>query len=324
MGTKTIGLFYAAPERVELREIELDPPAPDQVQVQLLVTGLCAYDLSLFRGHLPSYLSFPFLHGHEGVGIVRAVGANVKRLAVGDRVALMGNASKLLGRMANVNQELAARVPDDGRAPELWLAEPVACVVNGLEWNQLRAGDRVAVVGAGFMGLLLIQGLRYSLAAEVTAIDLDEHRLELAREFGARRVINPLSAEGKAQLTDLERAPFDVVIESAGSQAALDLSYRILRSGGVLNIFASHRGSTTRSVDIYEWHHKGIRVFNTSPKISPNFEAIFHRTIPLMERGVFDLAPLITHRTRPEDAQALFELALARKEDYIKGIVVWD
>lgn len=320
---RTIGLFYVAPRRVELCEFELGDPTPDEVQVALQVTGLCAYDLALFQGILPSYLSFPFLHGHEGVGIVVKVGANVTGLHTGDSVALMGNTSKLFGRHANVPAAFAAKIPSPGRAPELWLAEPVACVVNGLAWSQLRPGDRVAVIGTGFMGLLLIQGLRYSLCAEVVAIDIDEHRLQLAGQFGTAELINPQTEAGQMRLAELKSAPFDVVIESAGTQPALDLSYRLVRPGGVLNIFASHRGSTTRSVDLYEWHHKGLCVYNTSPKIEPDFARVFQRTIPLLARKVFDLEPLITHRAAPQDAQELFELALARRDNYLKGVIRW-
>jgi threonine dehydrogenase-like Zn-dependent dehydrogenase len=320
---RTQGLFYAAPGRVELREIEVGDPGPGQVQVEVQVTGVCAYDISLFQGLLPSYLSFPFLHGHEAVGVVRKMGANVSGLAAGNRVAAMGNSSRLFGHVANVDASLAARVADDPREPELWLAEPVACVVNGLEWSRLVPGDRVAVVGTGFMGLLFLQGLQRSLCAGIVGIDMDERRLRLARECGAGEVVNPQTPEGERRLAELERDPLDVVIECAGSQAALDLSYRILRPGGVLNISSSHRGSGRRSVDVYEWHHKGIAVFNTSPKIAPDFPRVFRRTVRLMERGVFDLRPLITHRTAPAGAQALFELASAKGEGYVKGIVEW-
>jgi threonine dehydrogenase-like Zn-dependent dehydrogenase len=320
---KTEGLFYAAPGRVELREIEVGDPGPDQVQVELQVTGVCAYDLSLFQGLLPSNLSFPFLHGHEGVGVVRKLGGKVSGLAAGDRVAVMGNASRLFGRLANVDTSLAARVTEEPREPEVWLAEPVACVVNGLEWSRLVPGDRLAVVGTGFMGLLFLQGLRRSLCAEIVGIDIDERRLGLARECGASEVVHPQTPEGERRLAELEKDPLDVVVECAGSQAALDLSYRILRPAGVLNISSSHRGSGRRSVDVYEWHHKGIAVFNTSPKIAPDFPRVFRRTVKLMERGAFDLRPLITHRAAPGEAQALFELATARGEGYVKGIVQW-
>jgi threonine dehydrogenase-like Zn-dependent dehydrogenase len=320
---KAEGLFYAAPRRVELREIELGDPGPGQVQVEVQVTGVCAYDLSLFQGLLPSYLAFPFLHGHEAVGVVLKVGDKVSALSPGDRVAAMGNSSRLLARVANVDASLAARVPGDPREPELWLAEPVACVVNGLEWSKLVPGDRVAVVGTGFMGLLFLQGLRRSLCADVVGIDIDERRLRLARDCGATEVVNPETPEGERRLAQMEKDPFDVVIECAGSQAALDLSYRILRPAGILNISSSHRGSGRRSVDVYEWHHKGIAVFNTSPKITPDFPRVFRRTVKLMERAVFDLRPLITHRTAPAKAQALFELATAKGEGYVKGIVEW-
>lgn len=320
---KTEGLYYAAPGRVELREFELGDPEANQVQIELKVTGLCAYDLSLYQGVLPSYLAFPFLHGHEGVGIVKRVGADVSSVKEGNRVAAMGNSARLLGHYSNVDESLVARLPDDARPLEEWLAEPVACVVNGLDWTPLQAGDRVAVIGAGFMGLLLIQGLRYTLNSRVVAVDIDDLRLELAKQFGVGEAINPQSPQGQRRLDELKHTPFDIVIESAGSQPALDLSYEIVRPGGVLNIFSSHRGSGSRSVDIYEWHHKGIRVFNTSPKISPDFGRVFQRTIPLMKKGVFDLAPLISHRAAPPDAHTLYETALAKRENYLKGVVVW-
>jgi threonine dehydrogenase-like Zn-dependent dehydrogenase len=204
------------------------------------------------------------------------------------------------------------------------MAEPVACAVNGLAWSHIQPGDRVAVIGAGFMGLLLIQGLRATLCAEVTAIDIDGYRLELARKFGAQTVINPEADDAVTLTRELEANPLDVVIESAGTQSALDLSYRIVRPGGVLNIFSSHRGSGSRDVDIYEWHHKGLRVFNTSPKIEPDFVRVFHRTIPLMRRGVFDLTDLVTHRAPPEGATELFEAAIERREGFIKGVVMWE
>lgn len=321
---KTEGIFYTSPGQVELREFEIDDPGADRVQVELQATGLCAYDFTLFQGKLPSYLAFPFLHGHEGVGIICRVGAGVTGLKEGDRVAAMGNGSRLLGHYTNVDPSMVAPLPHDARPPEEWMAEPVACVVNGLDWSSLQAGDRVAVVGAGFMGLLLIQGLRFTLCAEVIAVDIDDHRLALAKQFGAAEMINPQSAEGQARLEQLERdAALDVVIEGAGTQPALDVSYRMLRPGGVLNIFSSHRGSDSRRVDIYEWHHRGLRVFNTSPKINPDFARVFQRTVPLIEKGVFDLAPLITHRAPPGEAQALYETALARRDRFIKGVILW-
>jgi threonine dehydrogenase-like Zn-dependent dehydrogenase len=320
---KSQGIFYVAPQRVELREFEIGEPAPDQVQIELGVTGLCAYDLALYNGFVPSGYAYPFLHGHEGVGVVRQVGARVTRVKPGDKVAVMGNSSRLLGHIANVPETMVARIPDDVAQLELWLAEPVSTVVNSIEWTNPVPGDRVAIVGAGFMGLMFAQALKYSLAAELIAMDLDDARLALARQFGATQTINVNSAQGQAQLEALQKNPVDISIESGGTQATLDLSYRILRAGGRLNIFGSHRGAI-RQVDVYEWHHLGLQVVNTSPKISHDYARVFQRTVTLMQKGIFDLRPLITHALPPERAPELYAIANARTPNYIKGIVKWN
>ena len=109
---------------------------------------------------------------------------------MGDKVTAMGDDSKLFGRLANVPAQSVARLEANVVDYQHWLAEPVACVANGLEWSHLVPGDRVAVVGTGFMGLLLVQGLRHSLAQEVLALDVDNRRLQLALQFGADRAIN--------------------------------------------------------------------------------------------------------------------------------------
>ena len=319
---KTVGIFYVAPHRVELREFEIGEPNPDEVQVEVQVTGLCAYDTAIYNGFVPANHSYPFLHGHEGVGVVRQVGAHVTSMKPGDKVAVMGNLSKLFGHIANVSENMVTRIPDAAMPLEYWLAEPVSTVVNSVEWSKNVPGDRVAIVGTGFMGLIFVQALKHSLSAELIAMDIDEHRLELARQFGATQTINVNSAEGLKQIETLKENPVDIAIEAAGTQPTLDLSYRILRAGGRLNIFGSHRG-TIRTVDIYEWHHLGIEVVNTSPKISHDFARVFQRTVKLMGKGVFDLKPLITHSVSPARAPELFEIANAKSQNYLKGVVNW-
>jgi threonine dehydrogenase-like Zn-dependent dehydrogenase len=320
---KTVGMFFEGPRQVQLKEFEIGDPEPNQVQVQVEVTGVCAYDLALFKGFVPKNHSYPFIHGHEGVGQVRKVGAQVTTVKEGDPVAVWGNASRLFGHLANVSESMIARLPADAQDLENWVAEPVATVVNSLEWSKLVPGDRVAVVGTGFMGLLFVQGLEHSLCQEVIAIDIDAHHLEIAKQFGASQTINSATPEGRESLEQLKRDPLDVVIESAGTQATMDLSTQLVRLAGRLNIFGSHRGEGPRQVDLYEWHHKGLEVYNTSPLLAPDFSRVFRRTVKLMQKGFFDLKPLITHAAAPQDAQELFEIATARRDGYIKGVVKW-
>lgn len=319
---KAKAMLYAAPGRVEMDEVEVRDPDIDEVQIELKATALCAWDLALFQGPDSPTGVWPFLHGHEGVGVVRKVGARVKGLREGDRVTAMGNEASLFGQFANVPESCAVRLPDSAERWEHWVAEPVACVVNGLEWCGLVPGDRVCVVGTGFMGLMWVQGLAHTLAQEVVGIDIDARRLALARQFGADRTIDLTAPGADEALAELREKPFDLVIEVAGKQPALDVAYSLLRPSGTLTIFSWQRGGN-RSIDLGTWHMSGFRVMNSGPAISPHFNQAFRRAVPLMERGVFDLKPLVTHVVPVEQAQGLFEAAVAHADGYIKGVVTW-
>jgi len=320
---KTEGLFYAAPNRIDLCEFDIDPPDHYEVQVELKASGLCAWDTALFQGHFGPGTTYPFLHGHEGAGIVRRVGSRVSGFSEGDRVCAMGNDAKLLGHHANVPQQYVAHIPDDVTDYSLWIAEPVACVCNGLEWCHLLPGERVAVIGTGFMGLMFVQALgQHSWCQELIAIDVDDRRLEMARQFGADRVVNPSTDAGQTEIQELMGNKLDLTIECAGNQAAFEMAYRLLRRAGRMNLFSAQRGEP-RQVDLASWHGLGIQVYATSPSIAKDFISIFQRAVGLMVKGTFDLRPLITHRSTPQNAQNLFETAVAKTDGYIKGVVVW-
>jgi 2-desacetyl-2-hydroxyethyl bacteriochlorophyllide A dehydrogenase len=319
---KTEGIFYVAPNKVELRELEVGDPDLYQVQLELKATAICAWDQALYKGILPAGTTYPFLHGHEGVGVVRKVGSRVTGYKEGDLVTSMGDNAGLWGHYANVTQTAVSRLRPDANDYEHWQAEPVACVMNGIEWCRVVPGDRVAVIGTGFMGLLLVQGLVHTTAAEVVAIEINPFRLELARQFGATQIINPHTAEGAEALKALASRPFDIVVEAAGTQEAFDYHYSLLRKQGKLCIFSWHKDGA-RSVDLGAWHMSGYEVGNASPSISPNFSRIFARAVPLIEKGVFDLKPLVTHVMSPEQAPELFEIAAHQSDGYIKGVVRW-
>jgi len=319
---RTQGIYYVAPNRVELREFELGDPDFSEVQIELKATALCAWDQALYKGILPAGTTYPFLHGHEGAGIVRKVGARVKGFVEGDLVTAMGDNAALWGHYANVPQTALAKLRPDVTDFEHWQAEPVSCAMNGIEWCGVVPGDRVAVIGTGFMGLLLVQGLVHTAAAEVVAIEINPVRLELAKRFGATQTINPHTAEGTEALEALAARPYDIVVEAAGTQEALDYHYSLLRKQGRLCIFSWHKDGP-RSVDLGAWHMSGYEVGNASPSISPNFSRIFARAVPLMEKGVFDLKPLVTHVMSPEQAPELFEIAAHQSDGYIKGVIRW-
>ena len=150
--------------------------------------------------------------------------------------------------------------------------------------------------------------------------DVKPRNLQLAREFGATEVVNAATASGQSRLEALREAPFDLVVEAAGAAATLSQATGLVRPGGKLGIFAWHH--EPRPVDLSAWHTRGLRVMNCAPNIGRDRnEETWDRAIRLMERGIFDMAPLVTHRHPAEDVQAAMELAAERPGDYIKGVL---
>lgn len=208
--------------RLEIVELELDEPGAGEVVVRLEATGVCHTDLHVLETGFNHPL--PVLLGHEGAGVVEAVGEGVE-LTVGERVVLgwrspcgecrwcargdqrrcrtppraarrlRTNGDKLfqtlqLGTFATrtvVHESAAIRIPD-GLPPEQ--ACLIGCAVatgvgSVLETAQAWEGARVGVIGCGAVGLSAVQGARIAGAAEIHALDLDERKLDAARRFGA-------------------------------------------------------------------------------------------------------------------------------------------
>ena len=313
----TQGLHFVAPGKVEMREVGIPQPGPDEILVEIKACGLCKVDIRAFQGEARK--EYPFLAGHEGAGIVSEVGKGVEGFSPGDKVTLLGGGH--FAKFALVRTAQVAKIPQEVNDFEHWISEPVACATNGMLHSEIVPGDRIVIIGTGFMGLLLVQGLAHSPFGELIALDIDDSRLRLAAEFGAEEILNPASAEDHSRIEELKEREADLVIDASGAAEALDLATQLVCRAGRLVLFGWHYGM--RSVDAKLWHTKGLRVANPSPAINPRFSDIFKRAVRLMRRRVFDLRPLITHALPPERAQELFEIAAEKKDGYIKGVLIY-
>ncbi len=305
---------FTAPFVAEIKEIDLPDPQPHEIQIRTVANGICMAEVSTFNGAEPHY---PSAAGHEGVGVVTKVGSAVTDLKEGDWVAT-GRWATAQNLPAAGLARLSAPPPDPG----IFLIEPCACVVTALYSYDLTAGDRVLLLGAGFMGLLNVQALARCPLAELVVTDVKAENLALAQEFGATEVINVGTPEGQARLEELKSQPFDLVIEAAGVESTLQVAGSLTRPGGRLSVFAWHH--QPRTVDFGLWHMRGLKVLNSAPGIGRDHNINnMQRAVALLERGVFDLSKLVTHRHPFEEVQAAMELAAARPADYIKGVLLF-
>jgi threonine dehydrogenase-like Zn-dependent dehydrogenase len=183
-------------------------------------------------------------------------------------------------------------------------------------------GDRVVIVGTGYMGLLNVQAFLHSHISSLVCFDIDEKKLKLAKAYGADACWISGSPEAKKAGDAIIRSGgADIVVECSGSQAGLQLATDLVRSGGIISNFAWHRA--VRTVDASPWHLRGLRIINTAPALDPHFNDNVAPTARLLARGVFNQKDLITHVMEHHKIQEMLTIAESKSDGYIKGVVTF-
>ena len=296
----------------EIIDVDVPDPGPGQVQIEVAACGICSWDIQTFKAGSDSPYAAP--PGHEGVGYVAKLGPGVTGIEIGQRVAGGG-----FGRLRNAPARSVYPIPDSDLDDPHWIVEPVSCVVTGMDHCQLRAGERLAMVGCGFMGLMMIQGLAGAGADQLIALDIDDRRLELAREMGATEAHNVTSPHFAERRAELRGRGIDTVVDTSGSQDGLDLATEIVRRAGRINLFGWIKGDTA-SFNPSTWHGKALTIVNSSP--AAQMRDPFPPAIRLIEKGVIDLKPLVTHVVPIDDYPSFMTgVTTGQVDGYIKGVV---
>ncbi len=325
-------LVYIGPGRKALEERPSPHiQAPTDAIVKITKTTICGTDLHILKGDVPTCAPGRIL-GHEGVGIVHETGSAVTSFKSGDRVLIScisacGKCAPcrkqmyshcltggwVLGNKIDGTQAELVRIPhaDTSLYPIPAGADEEALVMlsdilpTGFECGVLNGrvqpGARVAIVGAGPIGLAALLTAQFYSPAEIIMIDLDANRLDVAKRFGATAVVN--SSDGKAldaimQLTG--GAGVDTAIEAVGIPATFELCQQIVGAGGVIANIGVH-----------------------GTKVDLHLENLWDRNITITTRLVdtvstpmllnvvasrkIDPTQLITHRFKLNDILAAYE-----------------
>jgi 2-desacetyl-2-hydroxyethyl bacteriochlorophyllide A dehydrogenase len=323
---KTESLWYLGERKIEYRSVTLPDIEAHEVLVEMEACGVCGWDTLAYAGRFGKFHAYPFRAGHEGVGRVVAAGSLVDEPRVGQRVVchelpIDARGGGLMARHAVRPRSKVSIVPETTIIPAArWIVEPVACVVNGIMHAGIVPGCAVALVGAGYMGLLMVQLLHRTLAGSVTVFEPDPMRLELARHLaggiGGWDFVAPPSGEAGAY----SRA-FDVVIETAGSTKSLELAFAIAKPSAIIENFAWHHHR--QDFDLDAWHTNGWRILNIQPGMNPAFDSLFPASVTLMAAGAVTNEGLVTHEASFESAEEVYAASLDRTGGYIKGVVVF-
>jgi threonine dehydrogenase-like Zn-dependent dehydrogenase len=295
---------------VILAEVPVPEPGLGQVRVRVGGAGICASELPLYEGReWFRYPREPGEPGHEGWGWVEALGAEVTGFEIGQRVALISHRAHAEFDVADAADVVALpkTIGEDVPFP----GEPLACAVNAFNRANVERGSRVALVGCGFLGLLLIQ-LCADRAAEVTAISRRASARALALEMGATNALAPDDPP-------LERDTFDVVLEATGYQGPLDLAARLTRVRGRLVIAGYHQDGL-RTVDMQLWNWRGLDVINAHERDPAIYAAGLREAIEAVVDGRLDAAPLITHRYKLDEIDRAYRVSVERPDGFIKAV----
>ena len=307
------------PGRVEIAHVPLPVPGPGEARVRLEGTGVCASNLPPWEGR--PWFTYPMEPGglgHEGWGIVDAVGAGVEGFAVGDRVASLGQHA--YAEYDVVGVDALVRLPPalDGQP---FPGEPLGCAMNIFRRCQITAGETVAIIGVGFLGALLV-GLAKSAGARVIAIARRPFALDLARQFGADETI-PMDDHYAIieRVKELTGGDFCAcVIEAVGKQWPLDLAAELTAIRGRL-IVAGYHQDGLRQVNMQLWNWRGLDVINAHERDPMVYIEGVRAASHAVQTGTLDPSPLYTHHFPLEKLGEALDITASRPDGFLKALI---
>ncbi len=309
----------AAPGQFAVHDVPRALPQSGEVRVRLEGCGVCASNVEPWEGQpWSTFPGEPGGLGHEGWGVVDALGDGVTSLAIGDRVALLSGHSFADHDIAPAT--MVAKLPDS-LADQPFPGEPLACAFNIFRRAQVEAGQWVAIIGIGFLGAVLTK-LASDTGAKVIAISRRAESLALARRFGAAETIpmhdHQAIIDAVTALTEGALCPR--VIECVGKQWPLDLAGELVGFGGRL-IVAGYHQDGPRQVSMQMWNWKGIDVVNAHERDPAVQMRGLHEAIDAVASGRLDPTPLYTHRYRLDELDAALAATRDKPAGFVKALV---
>ncbi len=314
--------ILTAPGTVRVEKRPRPEPERGQVRVRLEGCGVCGSNLPLWEGRdWFDYPRDPGTPGHEGWGVVDAVGHDVDDLAPGDRVAVLSYCA--FAEFDVANRDAVVRLPGwlDGRA---FPGEPLGCAMNVFRRADIEENHTVAIIGIGFLGALLTQ-LASSAGARVIAISRRPFSLEIARACGAEATIPMDDHQGIVEIVKemTDGAMCDRVIEAVGLQWPLDLAAELTAERGRLVVAGYHQDGQ-RNVNMQLWNWRGIDVINAHERDPSMYTRGIRDAIGAIDEGRLDPFPLYTHTLDLGNLGEALNLLRDRPDGFVKALIRTD
>jgi L-iditol 2-dehydrogenase len=337
-------LLLSKYKHLEIADLPTPAPTPDEVLIRVAACGICGSDVHGYDGASGRRVP-PIVMGHEAAGRIAAVGKNVNGLAEGDRVTfdstvycgacphcLRGNINlcdnrQVLGvscgdyRRAGAFAEyvvvparIVYRLPDQLSFTEAAMLEAVSVALHAVAVTQMRRDDTALVIGAGMIGLLILQSLRATGCSRVFVADLDDSRLKIAKELGATEVLSSKSDLVDQVMKVTNATGADVALEAVGRSETVAAAIDCVRKGGTVTLVGNISPQVT--LPLQKVVSRQIRLQGSCASSGEYLKAI-----ELLASGAIKVKPLITAVAPLDDGPAWFERLHAGEKNLLKVVL---
>jgi L-iditol 2-dehydrogenase len=338
-------LLLSEYNRLEVVDVPMPRPSADEILVRVEACGICGSDVHGYDGSSGRRLP-PIIMGHEAAGTVAATGANVRDLREGDRVTFdstiycgkceyclkgevnLCNNRQVLGvstpdfrregafaEYVVVPRLVIYRLPDEIPFSQAAMIEPLAVAVHAVSLAEIKADTTALVVGAGMIGLLVLQVLKDAGCSRIYVVDIDDTRLRLAQELGATAIINAKTADTLAELQKLAgETGVDVSFEAVGSTPTVKSAIESVRKGGTVVLIGNVTPTVELPLQVVVSRQITLRGSAASSGEYP-------KCIELLARGAVKVDPLITAVAPLEQGQEWFDRLHSREPNLMKVVL---
>ncbi len=336
---------YYGLDDIRIETLPLPKIGRGEILIEVKACGICGTDVTewYMKPRVPTFF------GHEPAGVIAEIGEGVEGLAVGERVFVHhhvpcfvchycrrgsytlcptfkstriypgGFAEYIRVPRLNVERD-TLKLPEDISFEQATLIEPIGTCIRGIKRANVQPGDTVAILGAGFTGLIHSELARLFGAAKVILVDSVDFRLEKAHEFGADCTVDFKREDVLAKIKDLnEGRGVDIVIVTSGNPKAVEGGVKIAGKGSTLYLFATFRPESYLPIDLHQLFFSEITLV-TSYSASP---LDTRDALKLMETGRISSKELITHRFALDEIQRAVDMVV-RAEESLKVVIVMD
>jgi len=333
-----IRVVLEEPKKVSVQEVPIPSPGPSEVLIHVKACGICGSDVSAYLGKHP-FVKYPVVQGHEFSGEIVEFGDLVKNVKKGEKVVVepsltCGSCYHCKAGRYNICNELAVigfqadgamaeyfvanwaktyRIPAEMSFEDAALVEPAAVALHAVRRSSLRVGDNALILGAGPIGLMLLQCCKAAGASSTIITDLVDLRLEVARMLGADYTFNAKDRDiSTAIRSEFGRDWVDVVFEATGSMSGTNEAIEAVRKGSeiiVVGIPPKEVSTKIALIQDRELLVKGSLMYSCRD---------YSRVIEMMTKKIIGTSGMITHRFALRDLSQAYRTIVEQPDKVLK------